>query len=92
MELRINVGLIKGLGDIDEFAILVNRQMSYKVRKKLESEKSKAISILRELKASGKIKSISKPRNSKLQVAIDRTMSFKSELDSSIDKIKELFN
>lgn len=91
MELTTTAGLIKALGDIEEFEIMVNDRNYLKVKKKLAMERNKALEILRKLKDAGLIKSVSLPRNPELQKAIDRTVEFKRECLEGIEKIKDLF-
>lgn len=91
MELKTTAGLITKLGKVTRFVVLVNEKNCFKIKKKLEAERNKALGILKELKNQGKIKSISIPRNKKLQDKIDITVMFKDDLKSSIEKIKELY-
>ena len=92
MEIKTTAGLITGLGIVEQFEILVTDKNCIKVKRKLALERGKALGFLKELKAQGKIKSLSIPRNPQLQHAIDITVKFKSDLDTSLESIRELFN
>lgn len=91
MELKTTAGLITKLGKIELFVVSVTEKNCFKVKKKLEAERDKALEMLKELKKQGKIKSLSIPRNKRLQSRIDLTVEFKEDLKSSIEKIKEIY-
>ena len=91
MELKTTAGLITKLGKIELFVVSVNEKNCFKIKKKLEAERNKVLEILKDLKNSGKIKSLSIPRNKRLQGKIDITVMFKEDLTSSIEKIREIY-
>ena len=91
MELKTTAGLITKLGKVELFVISVTEKNCFKIKKKLEAERNKALEILKDLKDSGKIKSLSIPRNKRLQGKIDITVMFKEDLTSSIEKIREIY-
>ena len=91
MELKTTAGLITKLGKVTMFVVSVNEKNCFKIKKKLEAERNKVLEILKDLKNSGKIKSVSIPRNKRLQGKIDITVMFKEDLTSSIEKIREIY-
>jgi hypothetical protein len=91
MKLTTTAGFINGKGEIEQFRILVTDKNCFKVKKKLEAEINKVMDVLRKLLKKGIIKSISLPRNKKIQKEIDKMVKFKEDLKNSIEKIKEIY-
>lgn len=91
MKLKVNVVLVKSLIDLDEFIYKVDDN-SYKiVRKRLESELAKIIYMLKIMQEQGEIKSVSKPRNKKIQVYLDNLVKAKKTIKHSISMISEIY-
>ena len=91
MEIILKGYLIKSIDSTEEILIKVNEVNAKLVRKKLESEHDKIISLFKQLKESGAIKSVYIPKNRKLQKEIDKLTTIKKEIKNSISKIKTLF-
>ena len=91
MEIITKAVLVNSLTDIELFSIKVKYSNYKVVRKRLEYELKKIIDILKILKEQGQIKSISKPRNKKIQKQLNRLVDVKRIIKQSISNISEMF-
>lgn len=91
MELTIDAAEIKDKNNYEEFSARVNSYNYKTVKKKLELEKEKIISILKELKEQGYIKSIRKPKNKQMKNELADLVRIKKKIKKSIKKITDVF-
>ena len=91
MELITKAVLVHSLIDVEIFSIKVNYHNYQIIRKRLEMELAKIINILNVMKDEGDIGSVSKPRNKKLQVHLNRLIDVKKILKQSISNISEVY-
>jgi len=70
----------------------VNEENYWLVRKKLDLQRENILNVLRKLKEEGEIKSLSKPKNKKIQSRLNNLISIKRQLDDNINSIKILFS
>ena len=98
MEILTKAFRIYSINHIEEFRIRLNDNLpnnsgSYDIvmaRERLTMEKKKIISIFRELKEKGVIKSIYIPKNRKIQDKLDNLIRIKKEINKSLERIKML--
>ena len=83
MQLIVKAALVRSITDVEVFIITVNYKNYLIVRKKLESQVDFIINTLKELQSLGEIKSVSKPRNKKIQTHLNRLVDVKKILKHS---------
>lgn len=91
MEYSVKAYYIKDLGEIRQVTAPVNSNNFLFVRGRLNLERQNAIKILKKLQKAGKIKSLSIPKNKKIQKQLNELVKTKRQIDYSIHKIRELF-
>lgn len=91
IELTIGAAKIKDKDNYEEFYVKVNSQNYDTIKKKLELEREKIISIFKELEKQGYIKSIRKPRNKQMKNKLEDLVRIKKNIKKSIRKITEVF-
>ena len=91
MELITKAVIIHSLDDIDVFSMKVSELNYLLIKKRLQFEYEKAVSILKEFKRLDAIKSTSKPKNKMLQVKLDALVEAKLIINKSIKQINDLY-
>ena len=91
MQIITKAVLVHSLTDIEIFSIRVNELRYPIIRKRLELEHEKIVRLLKILKEQGEIKSIFKPRNKRLQPALNRLIEAKKIIKESIKDISEVY-
>lgn len=83
--------IVRSPTEIEKFNIRVNDKKFILIRHRLELERIKIIDIFKQMKEEGKIKSIYRPKNKKIQKDIIRLIDAKRTIEESINKIKEVY-
>ena len=89
--MKLKGAIVKNKTEVDVFDIEVHSGNYELVRKKLESEKNKIISNLREYKKAGLIKSENCPKNKTIQKELNHLVESKKQINKSIMAIKKIF-
>ena len=91
MEIIADVALFNSPENIEKFQIRVNVLKKDLIVKRLKYERLKIINYLKELKEDEIIKSISRPKNKKIQLTLNEVVKTKKLIDKSIKKINTIF-
>lgn len=91
METTVKAALFHGPDDIEEFNISVTEPNYRIVIDKLELERKKIITYLKDLKSKEIIKSIFRPKNKKYQTVLNKLVEVKRYLKQSINSIEEIY-
>ena len=80
MDLIVNGFLVKDLNNIEQMKIRIN-EVNYKlIKAKLIQEQENIIEILKELKNTGTIRSVSIPKNKEMQEQLNNLVRIKKDL------------
>jgi len=88
--MEIRIGILKE-GKPEYFAVEISKDNSEIAKEKLKKEHKKIVDILKMLKEEGKIKSIFRPRNKKIQEQLDGLVNLKREIKKALKKISIIF-
>ena len=90
-KIKINAVLFHSIDNIETFPIDVTEDKYNLIIKKLESERQKIISCLKDLKEQGKIKSVLRPKNKQIK-ELKNLINVRREIKKNIDKLKTIYN
>jgi len=91
MQIKLTAIIFNSPQDIELIPIQVDEVNYRLVLKKLQSERQKIIVYLKELKSTGQIKSIFRPKNKKNQETLDNLCKLKKDIKKNIEKIKTIY-
>lgn len=91
LKVIVQVFLFHSPEDIEHFLVNVTALKYKLVRSKLLSERQKLIVYLQGLQEEGKIKSVLRPKNKRIQKHLDEICNIKKIMKKSIEKLDVIF-